>query len=171
MASSATACGRCATSAPKGLGIMARGNRHRHGEANPQSVEYRTWASMKRRCNNPHTNNYCRYGALGVTVCERWNDYSNFLADMGRRPTPQHSLDRLKGRKVYCKRNCRWATPTEQNNNKSNVRVARARASEIRQAHAADPGWGTYSRLARRFGLCKQQIRRIVLHEQCDGGL
>lgn len=145
---------------------------YRHGEAAPQTAEYRVWAGMKRRCNNPNTINYERYGAVGVRVSKRWNDYRNFIADMGRRPTPRHTLDRIEGRKVYSKRNCRWATYGEQNVNQAVVRVARQRAIKIRQAYVCDPGWGAYSRLARRFGLSKQQIRRIVLRERCyEGGV
>ena len=57
---------------------------------------YRTWQSMKSRCNNPKTKWYQYYGARGITVCDRWlNSYDDFIADMGAKPTPRHSIDRI----------------------------------------------------------------------------
>lgn len=81
--------------------------------------EYRSWNSMKRRCYDKRNNRYCYYGSLGVTVCERWiSSYSNFLKDMGRKPTPKHSIDRINCYGNYEPGNCRWATPLEQRHNR-----------------------------------------------------
>jgi hypothetical protein len=81
---------------------------------------------MKTRATNPRRANADRYVLRGITVCDRWRDsFANFLADMGRKPSPQHSLDRVDGSKGYEPWNCRWATPREQSNNlSSNVLVA-----------------------------------------------
>jgi len=80
------------------------------------SLEYHTWVSMKQRCTNPNDPAYSYYGGRGITVCERWlNSFEHFLADMGQRPTPDHSLDRYPDNdRGYEPGNCRWATPKEQ---------------------------------------------------------
>lgn len=94
--------------------------RLRHGNARPgqETSEYNSWRSMHERCRNPKCDNYADYGGRGIQVCERWKLFENFLTDMGRRPTPQHTLDRypdVNGN--YKPGNCRWATPKEQRAN------------------------------------------------------
>ncbi len=82
------------------------------------SRTYRTWDSMRARCYKPDQVSYRYYGALGVTVCERWRDsFENFLADMGERPEG-HTLDRVDPNGNYESSNCRWATGSEQYKNK-----------------------------------------------------
>lgn len=75
---------------------------------------YRSWSMMKQRCNNPNYTHYSYYGGRGIKVCERWNDFRNFYEDMGARPSPQHSLDRIDNDGNYEPDNCRWATKLEQ---------------------------------------------------------
>lgn len=72
---------------------------------------------MKKRCNNPKNHNYPYYGGRGIRVCERWNDFENFLADMGVRPEGT-TLDRKNSNGNYEPDNCRWATKVEQRNNR-----------------------------------------------------
>jgi len=84
---------------------------------------YSLWCSMHARCSNPTRADYARYGGSGVQVCERWASFASFLEDMGPRPTPQHSIDRIDGGLGYAPSNCRWATPTEQQRNRSNNRL------------------------------------------------
>jgi len=93
----------------------------RHGETigGKPTAEYRTWCSMRSRCRNPKTPGYAYYGGRGISVCERWNgSFENFLEDMGRRPTSEHSIDRINVNGNYEPVNCRWATKSEQTKNR-----------------------------------------------------
>ena len=75
---------------------------------------YSTWQGMKNRCLDKNSNNYHLYGARGIAICGRWNDFNNFLADMGPKPGPEYTLDRIDNDGNYELGNCRWATPEEQ---------------------------------------------------------
>lgn len=86
---------------------------------NGPSSEYATWDSMKQRCTNPKAKAYANYGARGITVCERWMSFENFLEDMGSRPGKGFDLDRINNEEGYYKENCRW---TER---KTNIRNRR----------------------------------------------
>lgn len=95
----------------------------KHGDSRRGSVtvEYTTWVQMIARCYNSKNKRYVNYNNRGVTVCEEWkNSFSNFLKDMGRRPSKDHSLDRIDNDGNYCKENCRWATEEIQQKNKTN---------------------------------------------------
>ena len=77
-------------------------------------VEYRTWMQMRNRCNNPKFVQYDDYGGRGIVVCERWNDFQNFIDDMGRRPADKTSIDRINNDGNYEPGNCRWSDYPEQ---------------------------------------------------------
>ena len=88
-----------------------------HGQSN--SAEYLAWQNAKARCFNPNTPNYHRDGGRGITVCQEWvESFSTFLADMGYRPSNEHSLERKNNNEGYNKNNCKWATAAEQAANK-----------------------------------------------------
>lgn len=80
------------------------------------------WGGMKARCLEPTHNSYHLYGAKGVSVCERWMTFENFVEDMSPRP-PGTTLDRIKSDGNYCPENCKWSTALEQGRNKSNNRL------------------------------------------------
>jgi len=83
-----------------------------------KTPEYFAWMGMKNRCLNPKAQGFRYWGGRGIKICDRWMVYENFLEDMGPRPTPKHSLDRINNNGDYEPSNCRWATIDEQNRNK-----------------------------------------------------
>lgn len=92
--------------------------KHGHAVGGRTSSTYRSWSSMFPRCTNPKNRYYHNYGGAGISICPEWNDFTVFLADMGIKPSDDHSLDRIDNSLGYFKGNCRWATRLEQNRNK-----------------------------------------------------
>ena len=86
-----------------------------HGKS--KTPEYQVWCSMIKRCSNEKSTGYPDYGGRGITVCERWDKFENFLEDMGLRPGPLHSIERKDVNGNYEPENCKWASPTEQSRN------------------------------------------------------
>lgn len=100
-------------------GFRSGGTLSRHGRA--RTPIYKIWQGMHERCRGTTRSGKKYYLDKGITVCDRWKSFENFLADMGDRPSSKHSLDRIDGNGNYEPGNCRWATDTEQNRNRSNT--------------------------------------------------
>jgi hypothetical protein len=92
---------------------------------------------MKRRCTKSKASDYGRYGGRGITVCDRWMVFNNFIEDMGPRPTSEHSLERDNNDRGYEPANCRWATAIEQANNKRTSHIVEYRGERMTVANAA----------------------------------
>jgi hypothetical protein len=84
-----------------------------------RTPEYRSWRHLVERCTNPNNRAWKDYGGRGITVCDAWRyDFEAFFSHVGKKPTPEHSIDRKNNDRGYEPGNVRWATPTEQANNK-----------------------------------------------------
>jgi hypothetical protein len=101
---------------------MASRTKHGGYLGGKERPEHYVWRTMLARCNNPNANAFNYYGGRGIKVCKRWQDYAVFIADMGERPSPDHSLERRNTNADYKPSNCCWATRSEQQKNKTTTK-------------------------------------------------
>jgi hypothetical protein len=115
------------------------------------STTYKSWVCMRQRCYNPAFTDYDKYGGAGITVCDRWRySFTAFLADMGPRPHG-HTIDRIDGKGNYTHNNCRWATITQQNRNRSCARRVMYRGKVHLLADLIEQSGHTQTRVYRRL--------------------
>lgn len=127
------------------------------------SPEYRSWQMMKNRCLNPRAEDYEYYGGRGITIDHKWFDFEVFLADMGRRPTLAHTLERKNSDDDYHKKNCEWADRQQQSRNRAYVKMSLTLARKIRSRYAK--GNVKQYELAREFGVSQRTISLITRNE------
>ena len=109
------ACGKCRVT-------VSKPRTHGHTSMSDRSSTWRSWKSMKQRCNSATRDNARHYHGKGITYDPRWGAFEAFLADMGERPDGT-TLDRIDNAKGYTKENCRWATATQQTRNRANAKT------------------------------------------------
>ena len=118
------------------------------------SAEYSIWRGIMKRCNNPECACYPGYGGRGVTVCDRWLKFENFIEDMGVRPSTDLSIERRDNDGPYAPWNCYWATSLEQNNN---TRGCRPREMDGKSQ--------TVAQWAREYGIPEGTLRQRLKRE------
>lgn len=123
---------------------------------------------MRHRCNNPNDAESHNYGARGIKICERWNSYENFLSDMGRRASSEHSLERIDSNGNYEPDNCRWATVYEQSYSRRTTKLSPTLVAEIRRL-----AWiqkASYTEIAKKLELGISHVRRVALALEWKAG-
>jgi len=137
----------------KSCGCQKTSYAHGHSSGNALTSEYRSWSAMIARCCVPSNGMYQRYGAKGIFVCERWRTFENFLADMGTKPSPDHSIERRRNSEGYTPENCRWATRLEQMRNRTNTRLLTIDGITKPQTQWAEEAGTPISRIKSRLAM------------------
>lgn len=133
-----------------------------HGHSATKSSTYKSWKEMRQRCKNPKSDKWQWYGGRGITVCDRWDSFSNFLLDMGNRPLGK-SIDRIDNDKGYYPENCRWATQKEQTRKQNHCKLSQEIADEIRNNNTFERGYQT--EMSIKYGVSKTTINRLIKNE------
>jgi len=118
--------------------------RRKHGDY--LSSEYPIWLQMRARCRNRRDRRYKNYGARGIGVCERWDSFGLFMADMGPRPSPKHSIERKDVNGDYCPENCVWIELRLQSRNKRNTIFTQELVAQVRAARIAGENVSAWAR-------------------------
>ena len=114
---------------------------------------------MKRRCLDKNYDRYESYGKKGISLCKSWLDFRNFLADMGPRPSKNHTIDRVNSKRGYCPSNCRWATSREQNQNLKSNKLDKKKASRIKELYQSGIA---QSQIAKKYKIDQSTVSDVV---------
>ena len=134
--------------------------KHGHGLSSGVSNTYKSWSQISQRCNNPKNPDYKYYGARGIKVCEHWNEFKNFLADMGE-CLKGLTLDRKDNDRNYEPNNCRWATRAEQMRNSRAAKLNPLKVQIIKKLLKESKL--TQKEIGDIFGVLQMQISKINL--------
>lgn len=130
--------------------------RHGHTADGRCSPEYQAWQDMIKRCTNPKSRNFKYWGGRGIKICRQWRQsFETFLSDVGPRPGPKHSLDRVNGNRGYYPNNIRWATRLQQNRN---------RRDTLKVYHKGR--WWVLNDLADELGIDKSTMRQRLKYNK-----
>lgn len=125
------------------------------------TAAYSSWQMMKNRCLNPRAEDWAYYGGRGITIDPRWHKFEPFLADMGPRPTPWHTLERVDNSLGYSKGNCIWATRQAQARNRpTHNKLNMALANQIRKMYMT--GQYKQSELAAYYNISQSLVSQII---------
>ncbi len=120
-------CG-CFNSEQSRARVLTHGHAGSRSGGPSRTSEYRTWLHMRDRCNNERAPRFADYGGRGIRIA--WDSFEAFYADMGPKPSPQHSIDRIDNERGYSADNCRWATRSEQSKNRRPFPVGKPKLHE-----------------------------------------
>jgi|SRR3990172_6898932 len=134
---------------------------HRHS-VGKRSPTYFSWSAMKQRCLNPKHTAYYRYGGRGISVCDKWLKFDDFLKDMGERPEG-FSLDRINNNGNYEPSNCSWSSRKSQSQNRNDVKLTMEVVNLMRSLYEQG---ATQDALSKQFGVTQSHVCRIVNKEQ-----
>lgn len=141
---------------------------YKHGCAvrGSKTTEYHSWEALKQRCLNLNNPDYYNYGGRGIIICDRWlESFENFLTDMGLKPSPKHSIDRIDSNGDYEPNNCKWSTALEQGRNTRRNRIIEYNGIKMTVSEAAIIYGLKYNLLSDRLNKLNWSIGR-ALHEE-----
>jgi len=139
-----------------------------HGEnkRSGRTKEHIIWHGIVGRCVNKGNTSFPRYGGRGIKVCKRWRTYKNFLADMGRCPSKDHSIDRINNDGDYKSSNCRWVSRTENMGNRRNTFFLNVRGKKISLADFCSKHDVSYPALHARLKRGFVTIEDVICEKQ-----